>query len=180
MVEGRARSAKERRLEAAHKMGLLEEPDHVRALVAPWQLPKGEDRISKLLGLDETSDGEEGEGEGEDAAETLHSTRLLNAEASRLGVPLTSEPYKKLRRFSDSLSELSASLCFSLSASSENVLSESLTLPLTLCLQSMLSSRRSKQRWMSSCPTSSGSSRMLARSTWRATWQRSSTSTRCF
>ena len=124
MVEGRARSAKERRLEAAHKMGLLEEPDHVRALVAPWQLPKGEDRISKLLGLDETSDGEEGEGEGEDAAETLHSTRLLNAEASRLGVPLTSEPYKKLRRFSDSLSELSASLCFSLSASSENVLSD--------------------------------------------------------
>jgi hypothetical protein len=105
-------------------MGLLEEPDHVRALVAPWQLPKGEDRISKLLGLDETSDGEEGEGEGEDAAETLHSTRLLNAEASRLGVPLTSEPYKKLRRFSDSLSELSASLCFSLSASSENVLSD--------------------------------------------------------
>ena len=123
-MEGRARSAKERRLEEAHKMGLLKEPDHVRALVAPWQLPKGEDRISKLLGLDDTLDREEGEGEGEDAAETLHSTRLLNAEASRLGVPLTSEPYAKLRRFSDSLSELSASICFSLSASSENVLSD--------------------------------------------------------
>jgi hypothetical protein len=122
VVEGRARSAKERRLEEAHKMGLLKEPDHVRALVAPWQLPKGEDRISKLLGLDDTLDREEGEGEGEDAAETLHSTRLLNAEASRLGVPLTSEPYAKLRRFSDSLSELKHALLPAVKAKMDELL----------------------------------------------------------
>tara|TARA_B110001450_G_scaffold151258_1_gene141194 strand:- start:269 stop:1063 length:795 start_codon:yes stop_codon:yes gene_type:complete len=101
LIKDRAHTAKERRLEKARELALTQEWEYIDKLVAPWHLPKAEDRIARLL-----DEGEEPE-EGVDAEDTLRSTRLVHAEIARLGVPMTSPAAAKIMKFAKSICELS-------------------------------------------------------------------------